>query len=146
MSAASSPDDGVVGNCFAVAAGFAKYGARVFAAEARVPYRKDERGPFRICHGLPVGTSGEIHGLRHWHAWVEVTPPLGDVLVLDFSNGKQVTMARTLYYSIGGIGEDHVWRFTINDAERLLRKLRHVGPWVDGWEAMGDEHRLEAGS
>jgi hypothetical protein len=128
----------VSGNCFPVAAGFvAGPAARELCARWRIPYRKDDRGPFRIVHGTPVGTSGEIVGVRHWHAWVEMDADDG-VLVLDFSNGKELVLDRAVYYQVGQLDEATVWRFTLAEAQQLQRRHRHCGPWVDGWEAMAD--------
>lgn len=127
------------GNCFTLAAGFVISPLpRTLCSAAGIPYCKDERGPFRIVHGTPVGTSGEIVGMRHWHAWVEVETGAGEWTVLDYSNGKDVRIPRLLYYAIGRLDESCVWRFTLAEAERLRRKHRHCGPWVDGWERIAD--------
>lgn len=136
------------GNCFTVAMGFvATPLPRQLCAASGIPYRKDAKGPFRIVHGTPVGTSGAIVGRRHWHGWVEVaTGPGWDTVgadaatwaVLDYSNGKQVRITRDLYYSVGQLDEATVWRFTLAEAEQLYRRHRHCGPWVPGWEAMAD--------
>jgi transglutaminase-like putative cysteine protease len=126
------------GNCFTVAAGFVKSEApRLLCAASRIPYRKGEAGPFRIVHGTPVGTAGEVLGRRYWHAWVEVDTPSGWV-VMDYSNGKEAHLPREVYYEAGQLDEATVWRFTLAEAEQLQRRHRHCGPWVDGWESMAD--------
>lgn len=141
----SAAPDTARGNCFTTAAGFLRSGMpQAMCAAARIPYRKDAKGPFRIVHGTPVGTSGAILGRRHWHGWVEVATEPGLITdhatwaVFDYSNGKEVRMPRGLYYAIGQLDEATVWRFTLAEAEQQYRRHRHCGPWVPGWEAMAD--------
>lgn len=127
------------GDCFPVAAGFARSELpRVLCAQARVPYRKDELGLFRIVHGLPVGTSGDVEGHRYWHAWVEIATTDAGIYVLDNSNGKHERLPRGIFYGAADLDESHVWRFTLAEAERHLRGFGHCGPWVPGWERMGN--------
>lgn len=136
----TAPTEAERGDCFKVAAGFMTSGARAFAAAGRIPYRKDDRSPFRIVHGLPLGQAGDVAGIRHWHAWVEVATLTG-TLVLDYSNDKEVRLGADTYYRIGHLDEEHVWRFTLAEAERAYRRFGHCGPWVHGWERMGEADR-----
>lgn len=90
----------------------------------------------KVVHGLPLGRGGEAHGKRYWHAWVE-TVRGGIPTVIDYSNGLRVVMPKKDYYRHGDIHQ--VWRFNEHQARALYRKLQHSGPWVRGWEQMGDE-------
>lgn len=126
------------GNCFQVAAGFLSSGIiEQWAAANSRPVVYGDKSIWRIVHGLPVGTGGRVAGVRYWHAWVEVETMLG-VCVVDVSNDKDVRIARETFYRVGQLDEQHVWRFTPAEAERLRRRLGHCGPWVDGWESVGD--------
>lgn len=141
MSAA--PADTPRGNCFTVAAGFVRSSAPALMCTASgIPYRKDAKGPFRVVHGLPIATGGPAEGERYWHAWIEVNgDDVGRAVVLDYSNGKEAHIPRILFYAVGQLAEEHVWRFTLAESEQLFRKHRHCGPWVPGWEQMGDGDR-----
>jgi transglutaminase-like putative cysteine protease len=135
----SAAPDTARGNCFTTAAGFLRSGMpQAMCAAARIPYRKDERGPFRVVHGTPIATGGPLEGERYWHAWIEVDVPGAAGVVLDYSNGKQAHIPRLLFYLVGQLAEEHVWRFTLAEAEREYRRWRHCGPWVPGWENIAD--------
>lgn len=84
-----------------------------------------------LCHGYPTG-QGPIAGVKHFHAWVED----GDI-VIDRSNGKDITFPRDLYYAIGHINPDEVVRWTRDAAIDLILGTMHYGPWnedeVNAW-------------
>lgn len=113
----------------------------------------------RVVHGLPVGRGHQNEGRRYWHAWVEVTRrihvpdevraahpellrlfdeagELETVTVIDRANGLDLALPRELYYAMGALSEERVWRFTVLTARRELRDRGHYSPWVDDWERL----------
>lgn len=98
--------------------------------------------PWRAVHGLPMGTSGPLKDRRHWHAWLERTTD-ESILVIDASNvhrgAPAIQIERDLYYAIGRLDDEHLWRFTPNQARRAYRRFGHCGPWIQGWQHMGEE-------
>lgn len=120
----------MVGDCFLVAASF---------AELLPELCQERREPWRVVHGLPVfrgeGADGEA---RFWHGWIEHRERDGSVEVLDYSNGREVRLLRQMFYAVGRLDEQHVWRFTPAEALAARARFGHAGPWVDGWEQMGD--------
>lgn len=112
----------------------------------------------QIVHGLPVGTGPLNRGKRYWHAWVEVkhrtriTPEVVAAnpafahfgseivteLVVDRSNGNDMAIPKAVFYNVGQLDEEHVWRYTMNDARARSIRAGNYGPWVDGWEEMGE--------
>lgn len=125
------------GDCFQVVAGFLVSDIiERTAREQSAPIVYGDKSPWRIVHGLPIGTGGEVAGARYWHAWIEVQTMLG-VCVIDVANDKNVRIGRSVFYRVGSLDEDHVWRFTPAEAKKLLRKSGHCGPWVSGWQEMG---------
>lgn len=84
----------------------------------------------RLCHGYPTG-QGEIEGIKHWHAWVELNAVLPEkyIEVIDVSNGNNVRMPRDLYYQIGQIDPQEVRRFTRAEAVEQLVEHKDYGPW-----------------
>ena len=85
--------------------------------------RQNPRGV--LVHGTPLGHAGEVAGIRYAHAWVE----LGDLLVVDLTMNGRPTMPRALYYCAASLIEEHVRRYTADEAVRLLRATGHYGPW-----------------
>lgn len=135
------------GDCFKVAYSFFMSGAiEQLMLDMGQPIILNEKSPFRLVHGTPVGTSGLIKGVRHWHGWVEVTYKSANVVgVFDFSNGHDyANVLRDDYYRIGQLDEKHVWRFTPKDARRAARRFKTYGPWVQGWQHMTNEDQLLA--
>ena len=128
----------MAGNCFAVAYGIIANGVYEWYRAQGVPVRLRESSHFRVVHGTPTGNGGDIVGVQHWHAWVELTYDDGDCLAIDLSNGKNVQIQREAFYRVGQLDESTVWRFTPAEARRLFRKYRHCGPWVPGWESIAD--------
>lgn len=111
-------------NCFEAAMGVA----------AALP---SEAAPL-VVHGVPLGTGGNVEGLRYWHAWVEVDGPSGHRaakrLALDYSHGKETQIARAAFYRIGHITSVH--RYSLAEAARLAVEWQTWGPWVPGWQDM----------
>ena len=102
----------------------------------------DERDQWRVCHGWPTG-QGPIEGVVHAHAWLERTDPVPEGLpeqfaanaaeffttVIDKSNGKDLEVSRTFYYSVGRIRPDQVHRYEIAQAFAYAVTEGHYGPW-----------------
>lgn len=94
----------------------------------------------RIAHGWVLG-QGPIDGVRHWHAWVELSgsyplpgpdgKPSGQAWRLvtchDRSNGKDLALPGQLYYKIGAIETVH--RYSIEEAAAQMLASGHFGPW-----------------
>lgn len=81
----------------------------------------------RIVHGWVEGR-GEILGIRFVHAWVE----LSGSVVFDRSNGHNIALPRELYYAVGGVAEEELKRYTMEEARRLSLDFNVYGPWVAG--------------
>lgn len=121
------------GDCFLVAAQL----ARMLAASEH---------DVMLVHGLPRFRGREHDGKRFWHAWVEVEvnnpPPLQrsrTVWCVDKANGKDVDLPRDAYYRLGDLDEEHVFRYTVEEAEEHLYETDlDYGPWVPGHGEMGD--------
>lgn len=140
----------VTGDCFLVAA---HIGTRYWPDEV---VDDTFRSDVRIVHGLPVGQGPLNQGKRFWHAWVEVThrttipsevvtanPAFahfgGEIvteLVIDRSNGQDLVLPKAVYYNVGDLDEDHVWRYDMDEAIERMVATENYGPWVDGWEEM----------
>lgn len=140
--------EAIPGNCFPMA-----------MAQARRIAAEKPNAEVRIVHGLPIGRGADNDGLRFWHAWVEVTVsmPIPDEMppevqaqfrtayptgirietVIDRSNGLEIEgMPRGVFYNTGNLDEDHVWRFTLDEAAEMIESTTHYGPWVDHWKEM----------
>lgn len=114
------------GNCFEVAAGMI---LRDFHDHPNA----------RLVHGLPRATGGSAEGMRIWHAWVEYDHavesnvkgqgPFMVPVVVDLSNGNDVTVPAELYYRLGGI--ERTWTYTPLEASRQMLVHEHYGPWVE---------------
>lgn len=83
---------------------------------------------FYLCHGIVTG-QGPIEGVRYSHCWVEHALIGSPATVLDHSNGRQLEMPAWLYYRIGRIDARKVYRYSLNEARRLLNEHKHYGPW-----------------
>lgn len=82
----------------------------------------------RIVHGEPIGTGGEALGIRFAHAWVELDLN-GFALVIDESNGNDVTISKDSYYAFGNIVEADVVKYTLTEARVQMLRHKHYGPW-----------------
>jgi hypothetical protein len=94
-----------------------------------------------LIHGEVTG-QGEISGIKYGHAWVE-----DGNTVIDKSNGRNVTMAKMMYYVLGKIGQPdmsswgnpnaagpvmtggNVHKYTWEQARAKILDHGHWGPW-----------------
>lgn len=139
------PDNG---NCFPVA-----YHLAVIDP-GMLDVNEDE---ITVVHGLPIGRGLTNEGKRFWHAWVEVKRtiwipeetiqaypefallnPIVLETVIDRSSGKNLSIPRSAYYSMGQLSDEFVWRFTPEEAAAEMESIGHYGPWVEGWQEMED--------
>jgi hypothetical protein len=80
-----------------------------------------------LVHGLVTG-QGKIHGVRHVHAWNEI----GNDIVLDNSNGRNIVMRKDQYYKLGKINPNNPNEYRKYDKEQArkwMAKTKHYGPW-----------------
>lgn len=120
------------GNCFRA------------AVDVLMDMSTEERDRSWLVHGVATG-QGEIDGVKFDHAWVETAIPLPDGLsdeqralfeqhglninVIDRSNGLDVNMPRSLYYSVGRIDRSTVHRYTAEEMLKHMAETMHYGPW-----------------
>ena len=107
------------GDCYVVAGEFAM--GKLFA-----PKQIDYVGTPYVVHAEVKG-QGAIEGLRYGHAWVE-----DDEWVYDFSNGREITFPKVLYYHIGNIKTDNpkkYRRYTFEEARRKMVQTGNYGCW-----------------
>ena len=88
----------------------------------------------KLCQGMVHG-QGPLKGVVFAHAWGEVAGKI----VIDKSNGKNVTMIKEQYYKLGKIDESSVYKYSIKTALALAVKYKHYGPW----EFSGDTVRID---
>ena len=114
-----------------------------FAAAIRVAaeFAGEDRPNVVICQGRPVYQGADDVGTddgRFWHAWVEWG--YGDLMcfVVDRSNGKDISVPREFYYGIGKLNDDHVTRYSLEEASEAMTHHCHTGPWwVDDYPPVG---------
>jgi predicted ABC-type ATPase len=73
-----------------------------------------------------VSGQGELDGVRFGHAFVE-----DDYFVYDFSNGKDLTIPKVIYYRIGNIKEKKpcYYKYSFDEAMKKMRETMTFGPW-----------------
>ena len=77
-----------------------------------------------LIHGEVMG-QGQIAGITFGHAWVEK-----DGMVIDKSNGRDISMPAQLYYAIGQIDKiDNVIEYPWEEARTKILDYGHWGPW-----------------
>lgn len=84
-----------------------------------------------LCHATVTG-QGPIDGCKFGHAWLEHTVriPNSDAqirMVLDKSNGRDVSLPADFYYRLGNISE--VQRYSISETRAKLVLTGNYGPW-----------------
>ena len=95
---------------------------------ARIVLDDNPDDAFVLAHGYPIGRGPDNGGERYFHAWVET---IDGTLVIDRSNGLDVTTARALYYAVGQIDETDVIRYDAIDVRHNIVTTGHWGPWDD---------------
>jgi hypothetical protein len=80
----------------------------------------------RLCHGYVTGQGPDVEGKRFMHAWVEV-----GAVVIDRSNGLDVTALRPGYYRLGQIDYAQVRRYSRWQAAGHGLREGHFGPWEE---------------
>jgi hypothetical protein len=76
-----------------------------------------------LVHGEVTG-QGAIAGVKYGHAWVEE----GD-MVIDKSNGRDLKIPKIMYYALGHIHSDRVFKYTFDEFKKKVSKYKHWGPW-----------------
>ena len=73
-----------------------------------------------------VSGQGAISGLRYGHAWIE-----DDLFVYDFSNGREITLPKQLYYQWGDVKlkAPKYYKYTFKQAIDKMLQTGHYGSW-----------------
>ena len=80
----------------------------------------------KLVHAIVTG-QGDIKGVQHGHAWVEI----GDT-VLDFSNGRSIEMPKQIYYAIGNVDPSNPNEYKTYDFKEMAdisMDQGTYGPW-----------------
>ena len=89
-----------------------------------------------LVHGEVQG-QGPLAGVRYGHAWVE-----DGNMVIDKSNGRNLKMAKVLYYSIGAIASPDMSKWakpdSINDLNMFSGGNLHKYTWTSTREKILD--------
>lgn len=99
----------------------------------------EKKHNIRLVHGTPKyfgeGDGDSHDGERMQHAWIEITPrdPIAPIVVMDGSQGIEhlIVVTRKQYYDLGEIEEEHVIRYTPEEAINTALEFNHYGPWND---------------
>lgn len=84
--------------------------------------RNDVDG-YKLVHGMVTGR-GTASGVRFAHCWLEI----GD-LVKDVSNGLDVSIGKDVYYKMGGVNIDEVFKYNIDEVRVKVLEHKHWGCW-----------------
>ena len=78
-----------------------------------------------VVHAEVEG-QGAISGIRYGHAWIE-----DDVMVYDFSNGREIIFPKVLYYHLGKVIQEQpkYFKYTFEEATRKMLDTGHYGSW-----------------
>ena len=76
-----------------------------------------------LVHGEVTGQGG-VAGIRFGHAGIED----GDTCI-DVSRGRNIQMPKVIYYAIGHIDEDKVFKYDYKALRRKVTETGHWGPW-----------------
>jgi hypothetical protein len=107
------------GDCYYIAGQFAM--DNVFS-----PKKIDYKGTPYLVHAEVQG-QGKVSNLRYGHAWIE-----DDENVYDFSNGRELIIAKVLYYAIGDIRTNNpkkYQKYTFSEARKRMLQYKHYGCW-----------------
>jgi len=95
----------------------------------------DTNGNVLLVHGAPWS---HTHKIRIGHAWIEETEgiihPNGMTFqvctVIDLTQpSKRQKMPSPLYYYIGKMTDEHVTRYTKDEASKMMLHRENYGPW-----------------
>ena len=92
-----------------------------FISDLILKNKRDEE--WLLVHGIATGRH-EIEGIRHDHCWLE----LGE-MAYDNSNGGHLTLPKKMYYALGRIEQDSIYRYTADQVRDMIIKYKHWGPW-----------------
>jgi hypothetical protein len=77
-----------------------------------------------LVHGEVMG-QGELSGISYGHCWCELN---GEVL--DFSNGREITLDKRIYYALGQIDRlNNLHIYTAEEFSERISEYGHWGPW-----------------
>jgi hypothetical protein len=77
-----------------------------------------------LVHGEVAG-QGALEGMTYGHAWV-----LGNGMVIDKANGRDLEIPQPLYYAIGQINYiGNTIEYTWEEARKKILEYGHWGPW-----------------
>lgn len=82
-----------------------------------------------LVNGMVDGR-GDLKGVRHVHAWVEI-----NYIVLDYSNDSEVACIKDTYYNLGGINplvKSEYRAYSYDEVIKLLIETEIYGPWHVG--------------
>ena len=94
-----------------------------YQAAANIVVDLDEDTDLILVHGIVTG-QGPIEGVEYGHAWVE-----DGGMVIDKSNGRDITMPKAMYYGLGNIHKRNTIRYTREEAVKKMLDSGHYGPW-----------------
>ena len=75
-----------------------------------------------LVHGYV--SSQTQNRIRYDHCWIE-----NDNEVLDFSNGRAIKVPKILYYALGHVRDNELFKYSLKDVMKNLDKHEHWGPW-----------------
>lgn len=88
---------------------------------------KIDEKDFRLVHAIVTG-QGPVAGRKFSHGFVLWKRSI----VIDYSNGNELVMPKSLYYKIGHIDEKlkgGYVEYSVSDAAKKMMLNKHWGPW-----------------
>jgi len=82
----------------------------------------------RLVHGYPIGTGGDVEGVKYGHAWVECS---AGGLTLVYDPSAEIVIPAFLYYDVGRIDPDECQYYELDDIRQRVLVHEHWGPWDD---------------
>jgi|TARA_Y100000034_G_C6904889_1_gene419567 hypothetical protein len=81
---------------------------------------------YLLIHAEVAG-QGELDGITYGHGFVLDTE---NDMVIDVSNGRNLSLPRAVYYAIGRIDYiDNIHEYTYEEMSKKTLEYRHWGPW-----------------
>ena len=90
---------------------------------------KNEHVNYLMVHGVVINS---VDKKPMGHAWIEATLTMGSASMttcLDFANGHAHSLSKETYYVLGGIAEDKVVRYTLEEYKKKILESGHWGHW-----------------